>query len=53
MAKCVATRKVRKYWSFWWMSQPSTFGRITLWPRLEIGKSSATPWSNPRMIAWG
>ena len=33
--------------SFWWMSQPSSCGRITLWPRLEIGKSSETPWSEP------
>src|SRR5215210_1511814 len=23
-----------------------------LWPRLEIGKSSETPWSSPRTIAW-
>jgi hypothetical protein len=49
----VATRNVRKYGSFWWMSQPKSFGRITLWPRLEIGKSSATPCRSPRMIAWG
>src|SRR4051794_32518166 len=33
------------------MSQPNTRGATTLWPRLEIGKSSATPWSRPRMIA--
>src|SRR6059058_293047 len=33
------------------MSQPSRLGRITLWPRLEIGNSSETPWSRPRTIA--
>ena len=38
---------VRKYLSFWWMFQPKRLGRITLWPRLEIGKSSETPWSSP------
>ena len=53
VARCVATRKVRKYLSFWWMFQPSSRGRITAWPRLEIGKSSVTPWINPRMIARG
>ena len=42
VARCVATRKVRKNVSFWWMFQPSRRGRITLWPRLEIGKSSLT-----------
>ena len=26
-------------------------GRTTLWPRLEIGNSSATPWTRPRTIA--
>ncbi len=30
VARCVATRKLRKYGSFWWMFQPSSFGRITL-----------------------
>ena len=43
VARWVAIRKVRKYLSFWWMSQPSSFGRITLWPRLETGNSSETP----------
>ena len=52
VARWVATRKVMKYWSFWWMSQPSSWGRITLCPRLEIGNSSVTPWSRPRTIAW-
>src|SRR5919199_2132045 len=33
------------------MSQPSSFGAITLWPRLEIGNSSLTPCSRPRTIA--
>ena len=47
VARCVATRKVRKYLSFWWMSQPRSCGRITLWPRLETGKSSETPCSSP------
>ena len=27
-----------KYLSFWWMFQPSSFGRMTLCPRLETGK---------------
>ena len=43
VARWVATRKVMKYGSFWWMFQPSSCGRITLWPRLETGKSSETP----------
>src|SRR5919197_876895 len=51
VARCVATRKVRKYESFWWMFQPRSFGRTTLWPRLETGKSSETPWSRPRTTA--
>ena len=25
---------------------------MTVWPRLEIGNSSVTPWSTPRTIAW-
>src|SRR5919204_1796434 len=33
------------------MSQPSRRGRTTLWPRLETGKSSETPWSRPRTTA--
>ena len=53
VARCVATRNVRKYWSFWWMFQPRRFGRMTLCPRLEIGKSSVTPCSSPMTIAWG
>ena len=51
VARCVATRKVRKYGSFWWMSQPRSRGRMTLWPRLEIGNSSEKPWSRPSTIA--
>ena len=27
-------------------------GRMTLCPRLEIGKSSDTPWTSPRIAAW-
>jgi hypothetical protein len=52
VARCVATRKVRKYESFWWMFQPSSDGRMTLWPRLETGNSSDTPWRKPRTAAW-
>src|SRR5919199_2294183 len=33
------------------MSQPRRRGRTTLWPRLETGKSSETPWSRPRTTA--
>src|SRR2546430_5320391 len=51
VARCVATRNVMKNLSFWWMSHPSSFGRMTLWPRLEIGNSSLTPCSRPRTIA--
>ena len=51
VARCVATRKVMKYESFWWMFQPSSLGRITLWPRLEIGNSSLKPCSRPSTIA--
>ena len=52
VARCVATRNARKKLSFWWMSQPSSPGRITEWPRLEIGKSSEKPWSSPSTMAW-
>ncbi len=52
VARCVATRKAMKYLSFWWMSHPNTRGAMTLCPRLEIGNSSATPWSSPRITAW-
>src|ERR1700745_3610235 len=34
------------------MFQPSGLGRRTLWPRLEIGKSSEKPCSSPSTIAW-
>ena len=34
------------------LSQPNRFGNITVWPRLEIGNSSVTPWSTPSTIAW-
>ena len=30
----------------------NSWGRITLWPRLEIGKSSVRPWIKPRTMAW-
>ena len=43
VARCTATRNVRKNLSFWWMSQPNTRGSTTAWPRLEIGNSSVTP----------
>ena len=52
VARWSATRKVRKYDAFWWMFQPKSCGRMTLWPRLEIGKSSDTPWTSPRIAAW-
>ena len=48
VARCVAIRNVRKYLSFWWMFQPSSFGRITLCPRLETGNSSDTPCKQPQ-----
>src|SRR6266852_7256588 len=34
------------------MCQPTSRGRMTLWPRLETGKSSETPWSRPSIAAW-
>ena len=37
-----------KYSSFWWMSQPRSCGRTTLWPRLEIGKSSVIALEQPQ-----
>ena len=37
--------------SFWRMCHPRSFGATTLWPRLEIGKSSEKPWSRPRTTA--
>ena len=52
VARWSATRKVRKYGAFWWMFQPKSFGRMTLCPRLEIGKSSDTPWSSPSIAPW-
>jgi len=33
-------------------SQPKRLGKITVWPRLETGKSSVTPCRRPRTIAW-
>src|SRR3954464_13762434 len=33
------------------MSQPSSRGRMTLWPRLEMGKSSLNPWRSPSRTA--
>jgi len=53
VARWVATRNVMKYLSFWWMFQPRSFGKITLCPRLETGKSSETPCSSPSTIARG
>src|SRR5665213_2175567 len=32
--------------------QPNSVGNRTVWPRLETGKSSVTPWSRPSTIAW-
>ncbi len=52
VARWVAIKNVMKYGSFWWMFQPSSCGRITLWPRLEIGNSSENPCSSPSTIAW-
>jgi hypothetical protein len=52
VARCSATRKVRKYGAFWWMFQPTSFGRMTLCPRLETGNSSDTPWSSPSIAPW-
>jgi hypothetical protein len=52
VARCVATRNARKKSSFWWMSHPKSPGRITEWPRLEIGKSSEKPCSRPSTTAW-
>ena len=52
VARWVATRKVRKNLSFWWMSQPRSRGRITPWPRLEIGNGSAMPWSRAENGPW-
>src|SRR5438552_18375090 len=34
------------------MFQRSSFGRITVWPRLLTGKSSVTPCSNANTRAW-
>jgi len=34
------------------MFQPKSYGAITLWPRLEIGKGSAIPCRAPSTIAW-
>ena len=51
VAQWVATRKERKYSSFWWMFQPNRCGSSTAWPRLEIGNGSEIPCRAPRMIA--
>jgi hypothetical protein len=51
VARWVATRKLMKYLSFWWMFHPSRLGRITECPRLETGNSSDTPWRSPKTIA--
>src|SRR5260370_18563306 len=34
------------------MCHPTSRGRMTLWPRLEIGKSSETPCSSPSIAPW-
>ena len=31
---------------------PMNAGTMTVWPRLETGKSSVTPWMAPMTIAW-
>ena len=51
VARCVATRKVRKNLSFWWRFHPARRGSITAWPRLEIGNGSAIPCVRPRTTA--
>ena len=52
VAKWVATKKVRKLELFWLIFQLKSLGMITLWPRLDMGKSSVKPCSKPRIIAW-
>ena len=34
------------------LCQPNRLGKITVWPRLEIGNSSVTPCRTPSTIAW-
>ena len=34
------------------LCQPNSVGKSTVWPRLEIGKSSVTPCRSPSTIAW-
>src|SRR6202521_5958406 len=47
-----STTKARKVGSAWLIFQPSSFGRMTIWPRLLTGKSSVTPCSNANTRAW-
>src|ERR1700693_1449054 len=46
------TTKARNVGSAWLMFQPSSFGRMTVWPRLLTGKSSVTPCSNANTRTW-
>ena len=39
-------------WAFTTLFQPNSDGNNTVWPRLEMGNSSATPCSAPRTTAW-
>src|SRR5947207_3881138 len=57
VATCRPTRNARKNDSGWaWaaarLSHPKIVGRITAWPRLEMGNSSVTPWITPITTAW-
>ncbi|GAP59207.1 hypothetical protein AHiyo1_24560 [Arthrobacter sp. Hiyo1] len=52
VARWVAMRKFRNSGAFWSRPQPKSLGRMTLWPRLEIGKSSVIPCSRPMTMAW-
>ena len=58
MATCRPTTKVRKnelgsVWALARSLQPGISpGSSTEWPRLEMGKSSVTPWSTPMTMAW-
>src|SRR5438132_2683785 len=52
VATCRPTRNARKNdsgraWTLDRLSQPTTVGRTTAWPRLEIGNSSVMPWVRP------
>src|SRR5438128_9966172 len=47
-----STTNARKVGSAWSIFQRSSFGRMTVWPRLLTGKSSVTPCSNANTRAW-